>query len=153
LALEETTLVALITSVEVLISLAVAYLLLPELGILGAAASRALVIGLDAILSFYVLSRKVTLELDLSMIEKTFLSGSIMAVVVWAVQLVHYSEFMLPLYVLIGAGVYLTMLRLLKAVEDSDLDLLQRFLGKRLTPLSSILKMILLPSHTNRVEH
>jgi len=51
----------------------------------------------------------------------------------------------LPFYVLIGGVVYLLMLRILKAVNRADMDLLQGFLGRRLGPLANFLGRILLP--------
>jgi O-antigen/teichoic acid export membrane protein len=144
LALEETNIAAMITGVTVVLGVALAYMLLPEWGIIGAAAARALAMILGTVLLILILSRKITLELDLRLVAKTLIAGTTMAAVVVAVQLVEYSKFMLPLYALVGTVVYLIMLRLLKTVDASDLNLLRRFLGKRLLLLSSILSWVLL---------
>lgn len=143
LALEETKTAAVITGVTVVISLAVAYIFLPLWGIEGASAARALSTILAAIVTVLVLQRKIALSLDFEVIAKTFVAGTTMAAVLWVVQFVSYSKFMLPAYVLIGAIVYLVMLRLLKAVDTADLNLLQRFLGTRLLLVSKILNWIL----------
>ena len=65
-----------------------------------------------------------------------------MAAVLFAVQLIRYSKFMLPSYVLIGATVYLLMLRVLKVVNAEDLKLVRDFLGERLSVVSRILSWI-----------
>jgi hypothetical protein len=56
-----------------------------------------------------------------------------------------YSKFLLALYVLRGAVVYLILLRLLRAVDPADLSLLRGFLGPRLAPVSNMLSWALLP--------
>jgi O-antigen/teichoic acid export membrane protein len=148
LALEETNLSAAITGLSVLISLGAAYFLLPELGIVGAAIARALAILLGASFSVLILRKKMTLDLDFPVIAKTIFAGGVMAAVVLGIQFLWYSKFLLPAYLPVGVIVYLVMLRLSKAVEVADLDLLRRFLGAKLSFISEILRWILLPSNT-----
>jgi O-antigen/teichoic acid export membrane protein len=144
LALEETIASAAITAVTTATGLAAAYMLLPIWGIEGAAAARALTIILVAIFTVRVLKSKIGLQLDLTMIAKTMLSGATMAAALFMVQLARYSKFLLPLYVLVGGIVYIMMLRLLKVVHTSDLELLDDFLGKRLSLFARILSWMLL---------
>jgi len=146
LALGETILSAAVTGLSVLISLGAAYFLLPALGIIGAAISRALAILLGTAFGVLMLRRKLTLDLDVAIITKTLFAAGVMAAVVLGIQFVWYSKFLLPVYLLIGAAVYLVMLRLLKVAEPDDLDLLKRFLGGRFSLISRILEWILLPS-------
>jgi len=145
LALEETTVVGLSIGVSVPVGLAIAYVLLPGLGIVGAAAARAVVITLIAILQFLLLRRKTPLDIDFRTVTKILLAGAVMAVLVGAAQLVHYSDFMLPIYGLIGMVIYLLMLRFLKVVDAADLDLMRHFLGKRFSIISRIIRWALLP--------
>lgn len=142
LALEETKVTASITAVSVAISIVLAYMLLPIWGIVGASIARALAMTLGATLTVLMLSRKIAIQLDLRAIAKNLFAGASMALVVAAVQLVTYSKFMLPLYMLIGTVVYLIMLRLLKAVDAADLKILRGFLGKRLSRISNLLGWI-----------
>jgi O-antigen/teichoic acid export membrane protein len=143
-AMEETKINGAIVAVSVLVGLVAAFFLLPVFGILGASMARASSMVIAAVLIIPVLSRKIALCLDFRWITKTLFAGCTMAAIVFAVQLVHYSKFMLPLYVLIGAIVYLVMLRLLKAVDRNDIELVRGFLGKRLELLSRGLSRILL---------
>lgn len=76
-----------------------------------------------------------------------------MATVVTLIQLVRYSKLLLPVYLLIGTVTYLLMLRLVRAVEESDLNLLQGILGKRLTPLDNFLTWILIPPAAKSSHH
>jgi len=146
LALGETMVAGVIGSANVIVSLAVGWVLVQEWGIVGVSVARAVSQIIGPGLVIFMLRRWRILDLDFGAIAKTFVAGTTMAIVLLAVQLVEYSKFMLPLYVLIGAVVYLVMLRLLKAVEVDDLNLLQRFLGKRLSRVGYILRWILLHS-------
>jgi len=125
--------------------LVVAYLLLPEFGMVGASVARALAIILVAALTVLVVSRKMALQVDIPAVAKNLFAGTVMAVVLVAFQVVVYSKFLLPVYVLIGAIVYLILLRLLRAVEPADLSLLRGFLGPRLSLVSNVLGWVLLP--------
>jgi O-antigen/teichoic acid export membrane protein len=152
LALEKTRTAAWVTCLTVITGLGVAYTILPKYGILGAAVARALTIILSSILIALVVRKSVGSSLDLSAVAKTLIAGTTMATVVGVVQLLTYNKFMLPIYFLIGATVYLTMLRLLNAVEIADMDLLRRLLGNRLSLVSGFISWLLL-SRDSRVKY
>jgi O-antigen/teichoic acid export membrane protein len=143
LVLEETKVAAAITAVSVAMSLVVAFVLLPEWGMEGASVARAFAIILVAALTILVVSRKMALQVDILAVTKNLFASAIMAVVLAAFQVVVYSKFLLPVYVLIGAVVYLILLRLLRAVDPADLSLLRGFLGPRLSPVSDMLSRVL----------
>ena len=147
MAIEETAVVGEIRALTAVVGMVTAYLLLPAWGIVGASVGRACAIVLTAILQFFVVKRKISLRLDFQLIIKTLIAGTTAAAVVVAVQLLKYSEFMLPVYVTVGAAVYLMMLRLLRAVDANDFDLLRKFLGKRLALIANLLESLLLPSN------
>ncbi len=147
LALEETSVAALVNTANVVVSATVAYALLPVLGIVGVSIGRAMALVVGASLVVFFARRKITLTIDFYALTKTFVAGGVMAAILCAVQLVHYSRFLLPLYWVTGLVVYLVMLRLLKAVDVDDLNLLRGFFGKRLGFITNILAWILLPDH------
>ena len=144
LAVEETILFAMVSGFTALIGLGAAAVLLPAWGIVGASAGRALAMIIAAILALLILKKKIVLQLDSRAVLKPLLAGATMALVIFAVQLVEYSKFLLPLYLLIGVIVYALMLRLLKAVNPADLLMLERCLGTRLSWLSDFMTMVLL---------
>jgi O-antigen/teichoic acid export membrane protein len=143
LVLEETKIAAAITAVSVAMSLVVAYVLLPEWGMLGASVARTFATILVAALTVLVVSRKMTLQVDILAVAKNLFASTIMATVLVAFQLMIYSKFLLPAYVLIGAIVYLILLRLLRAVDTADLSLLRGFLEPRLSVVSDMLSWVL----------
>jgi len=147
LALEETKEFTLVFSADVAVSITIAFMIIPHFGIVGAAFARGLAVCAAQVLFLLILRKKITLQMEFPIIVKTLIAGMTMAVVLLAAQYVHYSKYFLPAYVLIGGAVYLATLRLLKAVDLADVDLLRRFLGKRLIPISGILSWILLPTN------
>jgi len=129
----------------VAVSLVVAYVLLPEYGMVGASVARAFAMILVPALTIFMVSRKMALQVDTIAVAKNLFAGTIIAVVLVAIQLIIYSKFLLPAYVLIGAVMYLILLRLLRAVHPADLSLLRGFLGPRLSRVSDMLSCALLP--------
>jgi len=57
--------------------------------------------------------------------------------------MIFYSGILLPAYVVLGGIVYLTALRVLKAVQGHDIELIRRYLGHRLGFVSKVLGAIL----------
>ena len=71
-------------------------------------------------------------------------AGGVMAAVLVRVQMVVYSRILLPTYVVLGLIVYLAALRLLKAVQAHDIELIHKYLGTRLGFVSKLLGAILI---------
>ena len=146
LALDETVAVGVTTSIAVAIGMVIEYALLPHWGILAASAGRAMIIIVIAVLQTRILRKKTPLQLDLGTVTKILVAGGVMAVLVAVVQLVYYSKFLLPLYGLVGLVTYLVMLRLLRAVDRADVDLIRSVLGGRLGVVTHLLCWVLLPA-------
>ena len=145
LALAETRVASAITTGSVILSLTTAILLVPPWGMLGASVARGLGMIATTTLTILFLRRKLRLNLDLVTMFKILVAGLIMAAVVVAVQIPLYSARLLPLYIVIGGVVYLTALRVLKAVKQDDIDLLGKYFGHKLRFATGILRWILLP--------
>jgi len=127
---EKTKLVMLLNIASVVSSL----LLLPTLGMLGLnglAVIRGASMLLTLLLTIYFLSKIVKVEIEKETFIKTLSSSLIMAAIVFLVQQVYYSKFLLPLYVLIGVAAYLTEIRAFKILNSSDIQLLMQILGER----------------------
>jgi len=131
LALGETSKSSAIAIVTVILGLVAALVLLPLWGVNGAAVARAFAMILSAVLTFLVLNKKLRLQLDLEAMWKSLVAGTVMAIVVFAVQISLYSRFLLPLYALVGALTYLASLRILHAIKPSDAELIRQYLGPR----------------------
>ena len=108
--------------------------LLPAVGILGLN-GLALIKGISLlatlILNIIFVSKVVRVEVDREMLTKAAASASIMAVIVFFIQQVYYSKFLLPFYTLAGATAYFLGIRILKVMGDSDIQLLTKMIGER----------------------
>src|SRR5208337_3391214 len=111
-ALGETRVASSITIASVAISVVVALLILPIFGMVGAAITHALALVLVTCLTIIAVSKKIRLDLDIEAMMKSLIAGILMASILTVMQMVMYSRFLLPLYVLVGIVAYLVMLRL-----------------------------------------
>jgi len=124
--------------------------LLPLLSIwnlTGLAVIRGVSLLLGFLLSVYVLSKMLRVEIDLQTLVKALTSSTVMAVIVLAVQQFYYSKFLLPLYVILGTFIYASGLRLMKILDQGDLELLSKIVGER---VARYLIKALGYSHTSR---
>ena len=143
LLLGETGTASIVVTANVAASLITALILLPPLGIIGAAVSRGVGMSVDFALTIVVAKRQIRLSFDHEALWKSAAAGILMAVVVWFAQYVYYNRLMLPAYMLIGTIAYLSGLRLLKAIHPPDIDLAKQFLGRRYELPMNLLSKIL----------
>ena len=83
-------------------------------------------------LSLYFLSKNVKIEIDYDMGFKAIFASVAMALVVVVAQQVAYSKFFLPLYVALGGVTYITTIKVLRALNDEDFQLIQQVAGEKL---------------------
>jgi O-antigen/teichoic acid export membrane protein len=140
--LERTVTQALVTIGSILIPILIGVLLIPELGIVGASIARGASFALDLVISILILRRLLNIRLDLKAYSSSLIAGLVMAAVVLTVQFVFYSKYLLPVYVLIGALVFIAVLRLTRIVTEDDLRLLSEFLGPDLSFLTKLLRRV-----------
>ena len=133
-----------ITVASVLMAVASAYLLLPFFGITGASIARGLVMVASLALTIIALRRMKAVSIDVTTLWKSLVAGGVMAGVLVLVQTFFYSNILLPAYMVLGGIIYLTALRLLKAVREHDIELIHKYLGTRLSLVSKILGTILI---------
>jgi len=127
---EKTKTVMLLNIVSVVSSL----MLLPTLGFLGLnglAIMRGVSLLSTLLLTVYFLSKIVRVEIDKETFIKTLTSSVVMAAVVYLAQQVYYSKFLLPLYVLLGAAVYIAEVRAFRVLNHSDIHLLTQIFGEK----------------------
>jgi len=68
---------------------------------------------------------------------------------VLSMQYVCYNKFLLPIYILAGATVYLLMLRILNAGKPRDIALMKLYVGKRFTFVVDWLEKLLVAHSTD----
>jgi O-antigen/teichoic acid export membrane protein len=127
---EKTKTVLLVSLVPVISSFG----LLPLLwiaGLNGLAVMRGASLLFTFLLTVYSISKIVKIEVDKQTFIKTLFSSAVMASAVLAAQQFYYNIYLLPVYVLVGAFVYLTGIRLLKVLNKADIKLFEQVLGER----------------------
>jgi len=138
---EKTKTVLLLSLAPVLASLC----LLPLLwvvGLDGLAVMRGASLLVTLLLTAYFLSKIVKVEVDKQAVTKALVSSAIMAAVVFVAQQIRYSTTVFPFYVLMGAATYFGCIRLLKVLDEADIQLLEKILGKK---PAKIIEKILVP--------
>ena len=146
-AFAKTRAVMWITVSSLALALVSAYILLPFMGIIAASVARGVATFVSLGLTIFVLRRIGVMSVDAEMTWKTLVAGAGMAGALVATQMVIYSALLLPFYVLLGAVVYLFLLRFLKAVRKHDIELIEKYLGSRLAFVAKSLSVILLGRH------
>jgi uncharacterized membrane protein YvlD (DUF360 family) len=81
------------------------------------------------ITTIIALRNKIKLSFDREAFWKSLIASTVMAIAVAAIQTYHYSKFYLPVYVLTGGAIYLTMLRVTNAIKPADVQLLEEYLA------------------------
>lgn len=146
LALGESRLASLSSVITVIVSFAFALVLAPPFGMFGAATARCagMIFGTISVILF--LKRRMQLQFDVDGIKKSLIAGAVMAGVLFFIETLFYSRFMMPVYIAIGGIVYLAMLRFLKAIRKDDIDLISSYLGPRMAFASNLLSILLSPT-------
>jgi O-antigen/teichoic acid export membrane protein len=143
IVLNETLLAALASILPLPISVALALVSIPKLGILGASVARGLSMLLGLLLTWHFARRKIPVQLDYQAITKSVVACAAMAVSMEILQLLYYNRFLLPLYLLAGALVYLLAMRALRGMNAADIDLLRQTLGPRFSGICGLLSKLL----------
>ena len=79
------------------------------------------------------------------LIIKSIGSSVAMAGAMEGLQILYYSRYLLPVYVLVGLLVYLLAMRVLKAMTKADINLLQGVLGPRSQKICALLSKLVVP--------
>jgi O-antigen/teichoic acid export membrane protein len=118
-----------------LASIAISMVFLPLVWFLklaGLAIVRGTASLLTFFLSLYFLSKNVKIEIDYEMGLKAIFASVVMALVVLVAQQVAYSKFFLPLYVALGGVTYVITIKVLRALNSEDFQLIQQVAGEKL---------------------
>ena len=110
-------------------------LLIPILGIEGAAIGRGLLFAFMLGYGFYTAKKIMKVHFDSEAVWKSLLSSVLMGLLLVAFQTFHASTFMLPVYLLAGASTYALFLKVLNAINSYDLMILKEILPRKLATL------------------
>ncbi len=117
------------------------------LGLNGLAVIRGASLFFTFLLTVYFISKIVKVEIDKAVL-KALASSAIMAATVLITQQVYYRLLLFPVYVAIGGATYFACIRIFKVLNESDISLIEKILGKK---LATIVKKILVPESTRLI--
>lgn len=139
-----------ITIGSVAVSLAVGAALVPHLEIPGVFVARGASLVISLALSAALLGKLLRLRFDMEAYRSAWMASLLMAAAVLAFEASFYSKYLLPVYVVVGGGVFFLTLRPLRAVDREDIQLASDFLGPRLRFIGEWTRR-LLKSRTARI--
>lgn len=134
----------LINLVSVGVSMAASTVLLPFLEVTGMAIVKGVAMIVSLALMIFALRRRVPIELDKEALWKSWTAATFMFLVVGVIEWIYLNQYLLPFYMFAGGVAYVTALKMLKAVNKSDIQLIRNLMGKRLSPIVNVLEKILI---------
>jgi len=143
LTFEMTPAVLLINCGSVGASLAMSSVLLPQFQTLGMAIVKGISLTITLVLSFVLLRKRLSIQFDIEAIRKSWIGSTIMFIVVGLLEKIYFRANLLPFYIFAGGGVYLLVLRILKAVNEKDLELIRSLVGARADTIVNVARKIL----------
>jgi len=130
-------------------SIATAFLVAP-LGSTGAAIGKAAMSLAYLFVLFYYARGCLKRIIDWKAFSMASVSSAIMVIGVIVVELFVYSKYLLPIYIIAGALIYLAMLKLLKVLNEDDVRLLEGFLPNKLRRIGTLLGQFLVSKKHDR---
>lgn len=143
LSYDMTLSVLLINLASVATGIAMSVVLVPELGILGTALTQGAIMTASFLLTLVLLRRKKGIELETGSILRSFLSAMIMAVTVAVIELLHFDERLLLLYIGVGILTYAVLVRMFRLARPEDFDLARQVLGGRMSRIVDAAEKVL----------
>ena len=106
--------------------------LVPQFGATGAAVGRSALVFVNFLTLLLYTNSVISELIDWRTFFFSLVTSSIMSAFVFIFVLVYYSKYLLPAYILVGCVAYLIMLKLLKIINNADLELLVALAPQRL---------------------
>jgi len=136
--------VLLINIASVMVSTVMSPLLLSFLGVIGIAIVKGGAMIISLALTVVALRKRISIKFDTEALWKGLCAAIVMFVGVFLTERIHYNAYLLPLYVVVGGAIYLITLRLLRIVNENDIELMRNLLGKRATMITDFVEKVLI---------
>lgn len=134
---------AIVTIASTTIPVIVGPFMILNIGTVGASLTRGLSLIIALLVSLLILRRLIKLEFDMKAYFHAWVASGVMAVVVLLAQIIYYSKYLLPLYVLIGGSVFILGLRMLRTINRDDVELVSEFLPRRFRLVAKVMERVL----------
>ncbi len=125
---------------NILISIA----LIPSFGLVGASIGFSSVYGSSFLVILYFARKEGVSSFNYGSLARIWIASIIMFGVVYSsVVFISSSLFLLPVYIVLGAGIYFILVKLFKAVARSDRDLLMSIFSDNLHLIRRLITMMI----------
>ena len=126
-------------------NVAVSILLIPPFGLVGAALGFSTVYAITFVILYYVAKRESVVSMDMTGIVKIWVASIIMFITVGLISdLLGLHIIYLPVYILMGAFVYIGLAKVMNIFKRDDKQLILALFPQRLNFLTKILQMLVL---------
>lgn len=126
-----------------LVDSAIIISLIRMLDIVAAAIARGALLLTQLLYFMWILSRNNMLIADWIGIGKTLVAALTMLPILYIIQLIYFSQIMLPFYVLIGGVIYFMGLKLFKVLNKGDIEFLKALIPKKIVFIAGLLDKLL----------
>lgn len=121
-------------------NLVFSFLLIPLFSLNGAAVAYASTSAIGPFIAYFYAKKMGLVSFDLRTLSRIWISAITMSVVVYVLELVlSMMSFYLPLYILVGFGVYLLMIRMTSALSKKDKELFGSLVPQSLSVVKRII--------------
>jgi O-antigen/teichoic acid export membrane protein len=145
-ALKRTDVYVFILILESAAGILLSLVLATQLGILGLALARGLTFLTSLTLGVMGMRKVVSIRLDISSLASILLCSFGMAAFVYSIQRLFYSLEFIPIYVVLGAAIYLLLARLMHLIRKRDFEIGREIAGDRFGHVLDFLEKLAPPS-------
>jgi O-antigen/teichoic acid export membrane protein len=115
------------------------YVLIPILGVVGAAIARIFLYATSFFYSFFEVRMNIKVSFDKEALWKALVASVVMAVAILIIQLYCAGRVFIPLYICVGGLIYLGSVSALRGIHHNDIGVLRGILPNRLKWIASII--------------
>jgi O-antigen/teichoic acid export membrane protein len=143
LALKKTRFIVISAVVSTVTLVILSLVLGPWLSITGIAIARGIALVAVFLVMWWGVRTLLALELKARALAKILFCGFAMFLVVFTVQQLFYSLYMLILYLILGVVSYAILLKAFRVLRRRDFDVMRELVGSRLRPLIDFIEMLI----------
>ena len=144
LVFEMTPTVLLVNAGSIGVSLALSAVLLPLWGARGVAIVKGVSLIIPLALTVISLRKRLPIQFDKEAIWKSWSAAILMLLAVGLIEQVYFRRDLLFFYVFVGGAVYVLALRILKAVNENDMQLIRTLAGPRAALAVNVIEKVLM---------
>lgn len=134
------------SGLAMLSNIILSFTLIPRLGLVGAAIGYSSVYAITFGILYFSAFKESVLSFNLIGILKIWASALLMFISVYFVSMsIGPSNYFLPIYVIIGATIYLVLTRLMRIFKGDNKDLILSLFPSKFTRLRKIISLVILP--------